>query len=134
VANDQAVEPWLDEAFCTFSELAYYERYYPESVDWWWETRVNWYEPSGRIDRSIYGFQEFENQYLEYRNATYLQGAKFMAVLKEELGDEVFFQFTKEYAAQYQDQIVTQEDFFGLLGEYLDLSELVWLGDYFLID
>ena len=26
VANDQALEPWLDEALCTFSELAFYEQ------------------------------------------------------------------------------------------------------------
>jgi hypothetical protein len=134
VGNDQALEPWLDEAFCTFSELAFYENYYPQSVEWWWNTRVNIYQPSGRIDRSIYGFQEYTNQYLEYRNATYLQGAKFMAALKEHLGDETFFLFTKEYGEQNKDKIATQEQFFGLLGEYLDLSELDWLDEYFLIE
>jgi hypothetical protein len=131
VANDQALEPWLDEALCTFSELVYYEQLYPQSADWWWATRVNFYEPYGRIDRPIYGFQDFVDQYLNYRNATYLQGAKFMAALKDELGDEQLYSFLREYAARYQDQIVTAEDFFLLLGEYLDLDSLTWLGDYF---
>jgi len=131
VANDQAMEPWLDEALCTFSELAYYEQLYPESVDWWWRTRVNYYEPEGRIDRTIYDFQEFPDPYLTYRNAIYLQGAKFITALKSELGDERFYTFMREYAARYQDQIVTTEDFFSLLGEYLDTGTLALLGDYF---
>ena len=132
VANDQALDPWLDEAFCTFSELAYYEQLYPQSVDWWWGTRVNYYEPTGRIDRSIYDFEEYVGyQYLNYRNATYLQGAKFIAALKSELGDEQFYTFLRDYAARNQDKIVTAEDFFSLLGEYLDIGSLSWLGEYF---
>jgi len=134
VANDQALEPWLDEAFCTFSELAYYEQLYPGSVDWWWRTRVNYYDPYGRIDRSIYDFQEYGDQYLNYRNATYLQGAKFMAALKSELGDEQFYAFLRDYAARNQAKIATSKDFFSLLGEYLDLGSLSWLGEYFELD
>src|SRR5215213_2115560 len=39
VANDQALEPWLDEALSTYSERIYYETVYPELVDWWWGYR-----------------------------------------------------------------------------------------------
>ncbi len=131
VANDQALEPWLDEALCTFSELAYYEQLYPQSVGWWWGTRVNYYEPEGRIDRSIYGFQDFVDQYLTYRNATYLQGAKFMTALKNELGEEQFYSFLREYAARNRDQLITGEDFFSLLEEYVEVDNLVWVEEYF---
>ncbi len=132
VANDQAIEPWLDEAFCTFSELAYYENEYPESVDWWWSTRVNYYQPEGRIDRSIYQYQEYINeQYLRYRNATYLQGAKFLFALKAEMGERLFYDFLREYALTFQGQIATGEDFFNLLESYLDLGEQEWIGEYF---
>jgi hypothetical protein len=131
VANDQALEPWLDEAFCTFSELVFYEKKHPESVDWWWTVRINTYQPTGRIDRSIYGFTEYIDQYLNYRNATYLQGAKFMAALRDALGEEAFFRFIKEYGDQNTDQIATREDFFGLLGETIDLGDLAWLEQYF---
>jgi hypothetical protein len=134
VGNDQALEPWLDEALCTFSELAFYENLYPESVDWWWNTRVNYYEPEGRIDRSIYGHQEYVDQYLSYRNATYLQGAKFLAALKNQLGDEAFYRFLTDYGDQYKNKIATSEDFFALLDEYIDLEQLTWLGEYFLVD
>jgi aminopeptidase N len=131
VANDQALEPWLDEALCTFSELVYYDALYPAMVDWWWATRVNYYQPEGVIDRSIYGFREYTDQYLNYRNATYLQGAKFLARLRDSLGDEIFFAFLREYASRYQGEIVTGDDFFSLLGEYVDLDQLDWLGEYF---
>jgi aminopeptidase N len=46
VGNDQALEPWLDEALCTYSELLFYEAVYPDLVDWWWTFRVNRFQPS----------------------------------------------------------------------------------------
>jgi hypothetical protein len=39
VGNNQATEPWLDEALCTYMEHIYYERYAPEALDWWWAYR-----------------------------------------------------------------------------------------------
>jgi hypothetical protein len=131
VANDQALEPWLDEAMCTFSELVYYENLYPESVDWWWATRVNYYQPTGVIDRSIYDFQEYTDQYLAYRDATYLQGAKFLNDLRAEMGEESFIEFLREYAGTFKDQIASGEDFFNLLSSYLNLESLLWLPTYF---
>ncbi len=131
VANDQALEPWLDEALCTFSELAYYEQLHPESVDWWWAVRVDFYQPYGRLDRSIYGFTDFADQYLEYRNATYLQGAKFLSQLKSVMGEDAFYSFLRDYAESYQNEIATTEDFFALLGKYEDLESQAWIAEYF---
>lgn len=131
VANDQALEPWLDEALCTFSELAYYEQLHPESVNWWWAVRVDYYQPAGRLDRSIYGFTQYADQYLEYRNATYLQGAKFLSQLKSVLGEEDFYSFLHTYAELYQDEIATGTEFFALLGQYLDVEEQTWMLEYF---
>ncbi|MCJ7716196.1 MAG: hypothetical protein MUO54_06715 [Anaerolineales bacterium] len=130
VANDQALEPWLDESFCTFSELIYYETLYPESVNWWWATRVNYYEPYGVINRSIYDYSEFNDQYLAYRNATYLQGAKFLDNLRRELGVDIFNEFIREYAGKFSNQISTGGDFLSLLNSYYDLDSATWLSDY----
>ncbi len=47
VGNDPAIEPWLDEALATYSELLYYQRYFPESANDWWTFRVDAYSPSG---------------------------------------------------------------------------------------
>ncbi|MEJ2411521.1 MAG: M1 family aminopeptidase, partial [Anaerolineales bacterium] len=131
VANDQALEPWLDEALCTFSELAYYEQLHPESTAWWWAVRVDFYQPVGRLDRSIYDFTQYADQYLEYRNATYLQGAKFLSQLKSVLGEADFYSFLRTYAELYQDEIATGADFFDLLGQYLDVGTQEWLLEYF---
>ncbi len=114
IANDQALEPWLDEALCTYSEVLFYEEYYPELVDWWWEYRVNYYQPEGYINKSIYEYQGF----VPYRNATYLQGAKFLQSLRDELGDENFFNFIEEYAASQKDKISNQTYFFKLLQNF----------------
>jgi len=114
IGNDQALEPWLDEALCTYSEILFYEEYYPELVDWWWEYRVNYYQPEGYINQSIYEYQGF----IPYRNATYLQGAKFLQSLRDELGDKIFFDFLKEYAASQRDKISSQTYFFEILKGY----------------
>ena len=131
VANNQALEPWLDEAFCTFSELAYYQNLNPWAESWWWRTRVENYQPEGRINRSIYQFEYEDDPYLAYRDATYLQGAKFLSTLKDVLGDDVFYTFLQEYVLIYQGQIASGEDFFNLLGEYIDLEEQEWMREYF---
>ena len=131
VANDQALEPWLDEALCTFSELAYYEQLHPDSTAWWWAVRVDYYQPVGRLDRSIYGFTQYADQYLEYRNATYLQGAKFLSQLKTVLGEEDFYSFLRAYAELYQDEIASGSEFFALLGQYLELGDQTWMLEYF---
>ena len=123
VANDQALEPWLDEAICTYHEKIYLETYYPEAVAWWWDNRVNVYQPKGVIDRSIYETQS----YLDYRDTTYLQGAHFMEDLRDTIGDEAFFSFLKAYAEAYAGKIATGDDFFNLLETYaeVDLRSLV---------
>lgn len=114
IANDQALEPWLDEALCTYSELLFYEEYYPELVNWWWEYRVNYYQPEGYINKPIYEYQGF----IPYRNATYLQGAKFFQDLREELGDEAFFTFLRDYSSSLNNMISTESKFFDILSSY----------------
>lgn len=130
VANDQALEPWLDEALCTFSELVYYENYYPEAVEWWWAVRVNYYQPEGVIDRSIYDFTGPGDNYLNYRDATYLQGVRFIVRLRETLGETRFYAFLRDYLAAYSNRVASGEDFFRLLDEYLE-EDPGWLGEYF---
>jgi len=36
VADDQALEPWLDETLATYSERIYYETVHPDLEKWWW--------------------------------------------------------------------------------------------------
>jgi len=122
VSNNQAREPWLDEALATYSELLFYERYYPAYTSWWWDYRVHTFTPKGWVNRDIYSF----STYRDYVNAVYLRGALFISQLREELGDEVFFRFLHTYAEKYRYQLVTEKEFFDLLTEVAgsDLQQL----------
>lgn len=111
VGNDQAVEPWLDEALSTYSERVFYENLYPESLDWWWGYRINYYDPSGWVDGSIYN----PGGYRPYRDAVYLNGALFLESLREAVGDQVFFAFLHAYAERFSGALATGDDFFALL-------------------
>jgi hypothetical protein len=111
VANDQALEPWLDEALATYSELLFYEHAYPELVEWWWAFRVHGLEPKGRVDSTIYDHRSFRS----YVNAVYLRGALFLRDLRDILGDPAFELFLETYSRANQGEIVTGEDFYRQL-------------------
>jgi hypothetical protein len=127
VGSDQALEPWLDEALCTYSERLFYESIYPEDLDWWWEARVDFYKPEGQVNSALYE----TGGYRPYINAVYLRGALFLEDLRALMGDEAFLLFLKDYAQENSHQLATSAGFFALLEEYTgqDLSGL--LGEYF---
>jgi hypothetical protein len=127
IGNNQALEPWLDEALCTYMEHIYYERYAPEALDWWWAYRVNYYEPRGQIDVSIYDKHGQFQSYRDYRDAVYLNGAVFLHELRGTIGDEAFFAFLKDYAQRHAGGIATRQSFFAVLAESTtqDLSPLI---------
>jgi hypothetical protein len=122
VGNDQALEPWLDEAMCTYSERIFYENIYPDLLNWWWAFRVDYYEPSGVIDGAIYDYNSFRS----YRDSVYLHGAEFLEELRITIGDEAFFAFLSDYTARKTSQQATAEDFFIIVQEHTskDLSRL----------
>ena len=111
VGNDQANEPWLDEALATYSEYLYYEQYLPGLTDWWWQYRVETYNPSGRSDMTIYDQSDLRT----YINSAYLQGAAFLHELRQALGDEAFFANLQTYLATYQYQNARGDDFLGIM-------------------
>jgi len=130
VANDQALEPWLDEALATYSEYIFYERYYPDLIDWWWTSwsyRVNLVQSAGYLDSRIYD----AGGYIPYLSSTYLNGARFLEDLRHRIGDDAFFAFLKDYAAQYAHRRATAADFFALLRQHttVDVSDII--GEYF---
>jgi hypothetical protein len=127
VADDQALEPWLDEALATYSERVYYEQTTPDLVPWWWNYRVDFYQPSGFLDTRIYD----AGGYRLYTNAVYLNGARFLEALRQRLGDEAFFAFLQDYVAQYAHRRATAADFFALLRQHTtaDVSDII--GEYF---
>ncbi len=114
VGNDQALEPWLDEALCIYSEMLYYENTYPEMVNWWWEFRIDRFRPVGWVNSTIYEHTGFD----PYVQAVYMRGAQFLQDVRNTLGDTAFFAFVRAYADQGAQRIVTHADFFNLLKDY----------------
>ncbi len=123
VGNDQATEPWVDETLATYSELLFYEARHPDLTDWWWEFRVNRFEPVGWVNDTIYDHISFRS----YVDAVYLRGALFMADLRSFIGDEAFFRFLGDYARQTAGTLATSEEFFAVLTNHseADLSPLL---------
>jgi hypothetical protein len=128
VGNDQALEPWLDEALSTFSELYFYEQAYPDLVEWWWENRIFFHEPQGWVDSTIYDAAGF----YPYRDAVYLRGAMFLGELRDLLGEENFQRFMVDYLEQFKYGQVSGDDFFGLLSDYTDTDLSPLIDAYFI--
>jgi hypothetical protein len=128
VGNDQAEEPWLDEALCIYSEMLYYENFYPEMVNWWWEFRIDRFRPSGFVDTSIYNHSTFES----YVQAVYMRGAKLVQNIREAIGEESFFAFLRKYSAENAGQIATADDFFTILGDQFASDVEVLKADFFI--
>ena len=127
VADDQAIEPWLDETLATYSERIYYETVHPDLEQWWWGYRYFEFQQAGYVDTQIYdgGGQR------PYWDKTYLTGARFIEALRERVGDEIFFAFLKDYYARFAGKRATTADFFQVFRENsaADISDL--MAEYF---
>jgi aminopeptidase N len=123
VANDQALQPWLDEALATYSEHVFYESIDPKLVPWWWAYRIDFYQPQGWVDIPVYAGGGFR----PYTNAVYFRGAHFLDDLRARIGDEAFFAFIQDYLAQENGRIATSLDFFHILRMHtqVDFSDLI---------
>lgn len=128
VGNDSALEPWLDEALATYSERIFYENNYPANISWWWQFRVNYFDPTGYVDTNIYNGGSFRL----YTNAVYFQGALFLDELRERMGYGNFSKFLKEYATRYAYGYATAYDFFNLQREIVDVNISDLFSKYFL--
>ncbi|MDD2522975.1 MAG: M1 family aminopeptidase [Anaerolineaceae bacterium] len=111
VGNDQAMEPWLDEALATYAEYLFYEHYHPELTVWWWDNRVHAHPHAGAVNNSIYD----AGNYAEYRSSVYLHGAIFVHDLNVSMGDQLFLPALKSYVAQNYLKIATKADFMAAL-------------------
>ena len=123
VANDQALEPWLDEALATYSEIIYYETIYPNYLSQWQETRYFEFDKAGYVDTPIYdgGGQR------PYWDKVYLTGARFLEDLRKRVGDEIFFAFLKDYYTQFTGKRATGADFFRVFHQNTaaDITDLL---------
>jgi hypothetical protein len=131
VGNDPALEPWLDEALCTYSERLYYEYAAPAALEWWWTYRINYYEPHGWVDMTIYDVANEAGHYRAYRDTVYFNGALFLEDLRQQVGDEAFFATLKEYAREYAYAQANTSDFFAILRQHTQADLEPLLQKYF---
>lgn len=125
VANDQGMEPWLDESLATYSEILFYETAQPDALDtWWWTYRFTPFEQAKPVDATIY---DWYGGFLPYQKLTYLNGAHFLQALRARMGDDAFFAFLQDYLAQMRGKISSSVDFFRILRAHTnaDISDLV---------
>ncbi len=127
VGNDQVHEPWLDESFAKYSELLFYERYYPDFVDWWWKHHIRNRNNGGPLDATIYDFADTPS----YINQVYAQGASFVGDLRALMGDQAFFAFVKAYRAANDGRIATRANFFAAVRAHTDADLTPLLDVYF---
>ncbi len=127
VGNDQVHEPWLDESFAKYSEVLFYERYYPDFVEWWWKHHIGNRDRGGALDRSIYDFTDTAS----YIDQLYAQGARFMKDLRALMGDPDFFAFVKAYREANEGRIATRDDFFAAVRAHTGADLTPLLDTYF---
>ena len=133
MGNDQALDPWLDESLCTYSEYLFYDHLHPYYLECWWTYLLMAYQPQGKIDISIYDVQG-TNRYRDYRDPVYLNGALFLNDLREVIGDPTFFDFLGSYLEAHHLSLATTQSAFASLRMHTtsDISSLIEI--YFSVD
>ncbi|MFZ3151349.1 MAG: M1 family metallopeptidase [Anaerolineaceae bacterium] len=127
VGNDQATEPWLDEALATYHEVLYYQQYHPDLVQWWWDNRISGFSPQGYVNSDIY----IAGGYPSYRDAVYLRGAMFIQEIRDTIGDEAFFAALKDYAITNTYGIANRDNFFDAIAKYSQADLNLIMNKYF---
>ena len=73
VGNDQAYEPWVDEALARYGETLYYERLHPSHLGWWEAPSKGL--ATVPINQPIYNFDRYD----ELRSGGVCQRDAFLA-------------------------------------------------------
>ena len=127
MANDQALEPWLDESLTTYSESIYYENAHPDLLSYWWSNRIDFFRPQGKIDLPVYNYENDD----AYKQAVYFNGARFLQELRERVGDGAFTAFLQDYFMRSRNTIVSGDDFFRILDDHTDVDYSDIVDGYF---
>lgn len=124
VGNDQALDPWLDEALATYSELLFIEAAHPDLVNWWWGFRVRSYNPQGTLGQPIYEYQSLR----QYINVNYLLGVLMVHDMRGILGDADFVAWMRAYAEANTGAVARPDDLWAALPAGTDMEAVarVW--------
>jgi len=120
VGNDQADEPWLDEALAQYATGLYYQDTYDSSAAE--SYRSSWYARWDRVDGADIpiGLPAGEYEGSEYGAIVYGRGPIFISEMANAMGISVFDDFIKIYTQEYMWDIGTGETFKRLAEEKCD--------------
>lgn len=118
---------WLNEGFATFLSAAYNEyrfgkEKYLENIDSYFQVYNRIKKKGG--DKSLV-FKDWINPSRDDRNLVYFKGAYVLHLLKEKLGDEVFWKAIKFYSQSYFGKSVNTRNFQDAIekSSQIDLQE-----------
>ena len=122
VGNDIFNEPWLDEALTTYSSALYWEtihgRQAYQEVAEYWQGRVQDVQDAGKDDRITGSLVHFmQNEPRLYGAIVYNKGALFFKALREEIGDEAFFEGLQTYYQRYSFKVARGQDLLSIFEE-----------------
>jgi aminopeptidase N len=127
VGNDQMDEPWLDEAMAQYLTGLYFADVYGEAEAEQYRSDM-WYDYWGRVYQAEVPIGLAAHAYAgnEYGPIVYGRGPIFLAALAEEMGQETFDAFLRDYYVSNRWGIGTGEAFRQLAEQHCqcDLSAL----------
>ena len=103
IGDDQLLQPWLDEAAASYTELLYAEKYggagaAQQALSYFQAEAASASDPNWPIGLPVDQYSGLN----DYAAIVYGKGALFFAALRQQLGDDVFFQFLHNYYQQYK--------------------------------
>ncbi|NLG27901.1 MAG: M1 family metallopeptidase, partial [Chloroflexi bacterium] len=133
VGSDPVEEPWLDESLATYAVVLYLEEVYGAATA---NAMISLYwQEGGRPDGSSPGIDVSALDYSSwaaYRGPVYYRGALFLDALRDELGDETFYEFLRSYATAHRFGIASTADLAAAAEEAanreLDTLFALWFG------
>ena len=132
VGNDQAAEPWLDEAMAQYATRLYYlDRYGEDAADSYTDS---WWSRWSRVDRALkpVGLPVSGYTAKEYGAIVYGRGPLFLETLASSMGVPAFDRSVKRYVERFRWRIARGADFLSAAEEECscDLDALfnAWVG------
>ena len=114
VGNDQVDEPWLDEALTQYATLLYFTDQYGAAGEQGFRESLQgrWSRADGEeipIGLPVAAYSEGGEYAGTYGAIVYGRGPLFFEALQEEMGQEAFDAFLRDYYQRYQWGIATTE-------------------------
>ena len=126
VGSDQLGEPWLDESLTQYATWRYYvDRYGERNAQPFADSLQGRWDRAGNPDMPI-GLPAADYNGQDYSAIIYGRGPLFLDELADQMGQEVFDTFLRDYSEQYRWRIATAADFMALAEAHCncDLSQL----------